>query len=419
MKSFALDFYDDDVRRKIIHDFIVSNRFFRKLCTQTENVYRFKLKLQKLIEKKNKSIELQFYRDMTARTMSKERINFMLISYRAGPAFTDWAIIINSFDHVSDKFFDRSQSAFLKSTFLKNAIENSNVFSRYEQNRWNKQSGNTDFTNEWYTNENVSNDTINETLNDETNSEGKNIFNDVKNTSNDRISFHKSSFRNLFNVSISLNSYINETKAWIPKRKILCIKCGKSEHVSKNCHDQMLSIWKQSYLRSIVFEDEVLQTNFSAAEYEFYDKNVKFYDISKSKFSIDSNQQFIEKYRPKSLTKIKTSYHVEINLVTYEISNEISIISAFTFVFRSVESSFINVLYEEGFESNKRFHFDDLILFVSFLSQSVDFAEKPKKKRKNELTKKRNLNFWWKCLMNRSEFMINLSRFVKFWRPIK
>ena len=89
MKSFALNLYDENVKRKAIRSFTISDRFFRKLCTLAKNAYRFKQEFQKLIEKKNRSIELQFYRDMIVRTMFKKRINFMLISYRAGSAFID------------------------------------------------------------------------------------------------------------------------------------------------------------------------------------------------------------------------------------------------------------------------------------------------------------------------------------------
>lgn len=51
LKSFALRLFDENVRKETIRDFIVSNRFFRKLCVLVENVFRSKRKLQKLIKK--------------------------------------------------------------------------------------------------------------------------------------------------------------------------------------------------------------------------------------------------------------------------------------------------------------------------------------------------------------------------------
>lgn len=89
MKAFALDLYDDEVRRKAIRDLIVSNRFFRDLCSLTENAYRFKKKLKKLIKEENQTIELQFYRNMTARAMPRDCIDSMLASYRAEPTSAD------------------------------------------------------------------------------------------------------------------------------------------------------------------------------------------------------------------------------------------------------------------------------------------------------------------------------------------
>lgn len=39
LKSFALRLFDENMRKKTICDFIVSNKFFRELCVLAENVF--------------------------------------------------------------------------------------------------------------------------------------------------------------------------------------------------------------------------------------------------------------------------------------------------------------------------------------------------------------------------------------------
>lgn len=134
MKPFAFDLYDDEVRRKAIRDLIVPNRSLRDLCSLAENAYRFKKELEKLMKKKNRTIELQFYRDMTARAMSRDRIDFMLASYRAGPTSADWISINNLFDQLAKKLqSNRLQFVFFKSFSLGNIIENLTMPSKFNR----------------------------------------------------------------------------------------------------------------------------------------------------------------------------------------------------------------------------------------------------------------------------------------------
>jgi len=78
----------------------------------------------------------------------------------------------------------------------------------------------------------------------------------------------------------SKNQWINGTKTWSFQEGRLCVECG---HVgqSKECKDNVLPAWEQSYLKSIVF-GESPQTNFAMASYGAYDGNISAYGTDQS-----------------------------------------------------------------------------------------------------------------------------------------
>ena len=60
--------------------------------------------------------------------------------------------------------------------------------------------------------------------------------------------------RTLPERTTSKNPFINGSKPWtIEKEGRLCIKCGNLGHLPKECNDEILPAWEQSYLREIVF----------------------------------------------------------------------------------------------------------------------------------------------------------------------
>lgn len=83
-KAFAKNLLDEDVRRETIRDLIISDRFLRELFLIAENADRSKRKMKKIMEKKNRVMKLEFYRDFVAKATSRERIESMLAQYRAG-----------------------------------------------------------------------------------------------------------------------------------------------------------------------------------------------------------------------------------------------------------------------------------------------------------------------------------------------
>lgn len=97
IKAFVRSLHDVDVRRKTIRDLITCDRFLRELMIIAKNADRSKKEMKKLIDEKNRSIELEFYRDFIAKAMPKEKIEFMLTQYRTG--------------HVMNNSFERPVTA--------------------------------------------------------------------------------------------------------------------------------------------------------------------------------------------------------------------------------------------------------------------------------------------------------------------
>ena len=143
-------------------------------------------------------MKLKFYRDFVVKFMFKERIEFMLIQYKAESgrfilkspfdrfmtisfASISISISISTFIQISIQIQIQSNffAPFFKFTSLKNAFENSIFSSRFQNNRWPKTEIEKVNQNENLTNEH---------------------------------SFHKSLSRNISNASTFFNSYINETK---------------------------------------------------------------------------------------------------------------------------------------------------------------------------------------------------------------
>ena len=85
-------------------------------------------------------------------------------------------------------------------------------------------------------------------------------------------------FRVMSNRSEFKNSWINDIKIWfIDKSDLFCIRCDHIDHIDRECIDEMLSAWKQVYLKEIVF-DQSTQINFIATSFENHDNNIRSYE---------------------------------------------------------------------------------------------------------------------------------------------
>ena len=83
-KAFARGLHDGDVRRETLRGLTTSDRSLREIVSIAENADRSKRELRKIMEEENRSVELEFYKNMVAKTTPKERIESMLAQYRAG-----------------------------------------------------------------------------------------------------------------------------------------------------------------------------------------------------------------------------------------------------------------------------------------------------------------------------------------------
>jgi hypothetical protein len=87
IKTFVRELLNDVVRKTIIKDFAMIEQSLRELCTMTKNANRSKKEFRKLMKKENKSRELKLYKEMIQRIMSRKKIEFMLINFRAESFF--------------------------------------------------------------------------------------------------------------------------------------------------------------------------------------------------------------------------------------------------------------------------------------------------------------------------------------------
>lgn len=161
--------------------------------------------------------------------------------------------------------------------------------------------------------------------------------------------------RDLSNHIFFKNLYINDIKNYIhSKDELLCVKCEYKNHTSKKCTEDVLSVWEQLYLWSIVFED-VSSVSFAIYEFKVYDDAVQSFDtdFAAADFSkAASSDAAISIY---TSSHSASSYFIELDVESLHINN-------------MFEVKLIEINYEEEFKSNKR-SYVDLSLFSTLNSQ--------------------------------------------------
>ena len=131
------------------------------------------------------------------------------------------------------------------------------------------------------------------------------------------------------------------------KNDRLCIKCEHLNHIFKKCSDDVLSTWKQFYLREIMF-DQSTQMNFATVDFEDFDDNVRFYD---NYFIFDFLITSFEKIT--FFTSIVLMNDALVNSTNHSIHVEIIDL----FMHSHVDNiNAVNALYDEKSEANKRSH---------------------------------------------------------------
>ena len=71
LKFFIRNIDDHEIRKKVIKNIIIIDRFFRFVYNLAKEARRINVKIQKLAKKKNKSNELLFYKSFIKKNLSK------------------------------------------------------------------------------------------------------------------------------------------------------------------------------------------------------------------------------------------------------------------------------------------------------------------------------------------------------------
>ncbi len=273
------------VQREVIKDMIVTDKSLKFIYNLAEKVRWINLKIQKLFDEKVKLKKLIFYKKLTQKNMFKAQINVLLTSY--------YFFKKNSF--INWSFYEDSSSKSCTREF-------SSIY----------------FISKAYSTKSLS-----------------------SNSNKANQSWFKS--RDLLNYIFFKNLYINDIKNYIHSRdELLCVKYEYKSHTSKKYTEDVLSVWKQSYLWSIVFED-ISSVSFTIYEFEIYDDAVQSFDIdyAVADFSkVVSSDAMMSIY---TSSYSASSYFIELDVESLHMNN-------------TSEVKLIKINYEEEFKSNKRFH---------------------------------------------------------------
>jgi len=151
--------------------------------------------------------------------------------------------------------------------------------------------------------------------------------------------------RDLSNHIFFKNLYINNIKNYIHSRdELLCVKCEYKSHTSKKCTEDVLSVWKQSYLRSIVFEN-VSSVSFAIYEFEIYDDAVQSFDTAFAVANSSKAASFSAAMNIYTSSHSASSYFIELGVESLHMNN-------------TSEVKLTEINYEEEFKFNKRSHVD-------------------------------------------------------------
>ena len=71
LRFFIRDIDDYEIRKEVIRDMIITNRFLRFVYNFVEKTRRINVKIQKLANEKSKSNELLFYKFLMKKNLSK------------------------------------------------------------------------------------------------------------------------------------------------------------------------------------------------------------------------------------------------------------------------------------------------------------------------------------------------------------
>ncbi len=287
LRAFIKRISNHIVQRKITRSMTATDKLLKFIYNLAEKAKWMNLKIQKLFNEKVKSKELIFYKKLIQKNMFKAQINVLLTSYYffKKNSSIDWSF---HEDSSSESRTKESSSIYSTSKAYSTKLLSSNS-NKANQSRF----------------------------------ESKDLLNHIF-------------FKNL---------YINDIKNYIHSRdELLCVKYEYTSHTSKKCTEDVLSVWEQLYLWSIVFED-VFSVSFAIYEFEVYDDAVQSFDtaFAVADFSKAASSSAVMSIYTSSHSA--SSYFIKLDVENLHMNN-------------TSEVKLIEINYEEEFESNKRSHID-------------------------------------------------------------
>ncbi len=285
LRAFIKKISNHIIQRKVIKSMTATDKSLKSIYNLVEKVRWMNLKIQKLFNEKVKLKKLIFYKKLIQKNMFKVQINVLLISYHffKKNSSIDW-----SFHEDSSSESRTKQSSSIYSTSKAYSTKSLSLNSNKANQSWFKS-------------------------------------------------------RDLLNRIFFKNLYINDIKNYIRSRdEFLCVKCEYKNHINKKCTEVVLSVWKQLYLRSIVFED-VSSISFTIYEFEIYDDAVQSFDIAFTIADFSKAASFNAVMSIYTFSHSASSYFIKLDVESLHMNN-------------TSEVKLIKINYEEEFKSNKKSH---------------------------------------------------------------
>ncbi len=218
LRAFIKGISDHTVQREATRGMAATDRSLKSIYNLAEEARRTNLEIQKLFEEEIKSKELIFYKDLAERNMSKSQIDALMTAYHSaatpnqGPGWT----------FHSDPPQFQPAPPLMPATYKPETADRALILNPNRGNMGSKPPAR---------------------------------------------KFEPYVLpKDLPDRKTSKNQWINGTRTWSFQEGRLCVKCGHVGHVSKECKNNVLPAWEQSYLKSIVF-GESPQSNFAMASY--------------------------------------------------------------------------------------------------------------------------------------------------------